>query len=176
MVPSCDPENNLAALWFTSYNRPMLEDESDDLVKEALWKKDQPTRKLIHGRVPNNHLSSAKEPAATTSVSGTYFPAYLAGNRFWVDCGTQLNGPAAVAIEETRILWPRHKARAFISLGCGELRSEKKEQQLDSLVGFLSIIVNVDTDAELKCHVAIKELKWLQPDSSGCCLRRNLAI
>lgn len=87
MVLLCDFENNFVVLWFIFYNCLMLEDESDDLVKEVFWKKDQLICKLIYGCVFNNYFFSVKEFVVIMLVFGIYFLVYFVGNCFWVDCG-----------------------------------------------------------------------------------------
>ena len=163
IVTSCDRGNNLTGAWFTSYNRPMLENGcGNQTFEQALQGKG-------FGRVFDNHVFSAKDAAAATSAASTYFPAYKAHSRDWVDGGLRFNCPANIAIQEARILWPKRQGSALISLGCGQFPNANNAAGTDSLYSLLKGVVAVVTDAEGQSRDAMKYLK-------DCSLRLNPTI
>ena len=167
IITSLDRGNDLAGAWFTSYNRPMLENDFGNQTSE------QAPQGKGSGRVLDNHVFSAKDAAAATSAASTYFPAYKAHGRDWIDGGLGYNCPATIAIQEARIMWPKRLASALISLGCGRFPDAKNATGTDSLHSVLKGIVKLVTDAERQWLDAMKNFKDLQPDSSECNLRLN---
>jgi hypothetical protein len=130
----------------------------------------------IMGRVPDNHLFSAKDAAAATSAASSYFPSYNAHNHDWVDGGLRSNCPAAIAIEEARIMWPKRTASALISLGCGKFPHAENAADGDSIYSVLRSVMYVATDAETQYRSAMKTLNNHQPNSINCSLRLNPTI
>ena len=127
-------------------------------------------------RVLDNHLFSAKDAAAATSAASTYFLAYKAHSRDWIDGGLRFNCPATVAIQEARIMWPKRLASALISLGCGQFPYAQHSTGTDNIHSAWKGVLNVVTDAERQCFDGMKYLKDLQPDLSECSLRLNPTI
>ncbi|KAG0559371.1 hypothetical protein KC19_10G099700 [Ceratodon purpureus] len=170
IVTTLDRDPKAVGAWFTSYNRPMQKNKLDELFQLECGA----DSKDCAGRVPNNHLFSPKDAAAATSAAGTYFPAYKANGKFWIDGGLRYNGPAGIAIEEARTMWPGRGTSALISLGCGRPDSDKKIKPQLSFHNNVRLVVDVATDAESQISKAINDFERLQPGSRSVRLNPKL--
>ncbi|KAJ6656249.1 hypothetical protein lerEdw1_003977 [Lerista edwardsae] len=98
-----------------------------------------------------------------SSAAPGYFQEYILGNDLHQDGGLLLNNPTALAVHESKCLWPNVPLQCVISLGTGRYESEGKTNVTHtSLKAKLTNVISSATDTE-EVHTMLDAL--LPPDT-----------
>ncbi|XP_059142442.1 calcium-independent phospholipase A2-gamma-like [Physella acuta] len=100
------------------------------------------------------------EVIRASSAAPGYFEAFVRGNEIHEDGGISANNPTALAIHESRLLWPKENFHCVVSLGTGRFESSKLTPGKVSLKRRFSNLVDSATDTE-SVHQTLQDL--LQP-------------
>lgn len=100
------------------------------------------------------------EVVRASSAAPLYYEDFLSGNYVHSDGGLSVNNPTALAIHESRLLWPNETIQCVVSLGTGRYEPIVKMTSAISKVSFkekVSKIVDSATDTE-GVHVMMSDL------------------
>ncbi|GFR89127.1 calcium-independent phospholipase A2-gamma [Elysia marginata] len=92
------------------------------------------------------------EVIRASSAAPGYFESCTLGNEVHEDGGLLTNNPTALAIHESRLLWPNENFHCVISLGTGRFENMAEVPTKVSLKRRISTIVDSATDTEAVHH------------------------